>query len=192
MAFLERIAQASGPAAKKLAIMHLKPKLEPYLRKTGGLEWADVLPALEEVDSIDELQEAVADPAGFLERLASVGGAAAKKLAIMYLRQPLDGAVSDVVVEFESEFLAAPEHSALQGQEARNSADCLRRESVLGLDHADGDDVLPVLDAMDSAEELKEHQVSLYIGGAATHSAEDHDQRLRRLSAEAIKTDVDL
>ena len=51
-AFLARLADASGPAAKKLAIMHLKPKLEPHLRDQG-LEWADVLPVLETVDSID-------------------------------------------------------------------------------------------------------------------------------------------
>ena len=32
-----------------------------------GLEWADVMPVLECVDSIGELKEAVNDPAGFLD-----------------------------------------------------------------------------------------------------------------------------
>eukprot|EP00935_MAST-01C_sp_MAST-1C-sp1_P000003 g3.t1 len=64
--FLERLATSGGSAAKKLAIMHLKPVLEPHLMQQG-LEWADVMPVLECVDSIGELKEAVNDPAGFLE-----------------------------------------------------------------------------------------------------------------------------
>jgi hypothetical protein len=83
--FLEKLANASGPAAKKLAIMHLKPPLEPHLAK-HGLEWSDVVPVLEAIDSIDELKQAVDDPLGFLERVASASGPAAKKLAIMHLK----------------------------------------------------------------------------------------------------------
>jgi hypothetical protein len=77
-AFLERLAEASGPAAKKLVIMHLKPKLEPYLRKTG-LEWADVVPVLETIDSVAELKDAVAEPEAFLERLAQASGPASQE-----------------------------------------------------------------------------------------------------------------
>jgi predicted protein tyrosine phosphatase len=67
--FLEKLANASGPAAKKLVIMHLKPQLEPHLAKQG-LEWADVVPVLEEVDSIDELKEAIESPMAFLDRIS--------------------------------------------------------------------------------------------------------------------------
>ena len=49
--------------------MHLKQKLEPYLRKMG-LEWADVVPVLEAIDSVEELKDAVAEPEAFLARLA--------------------------------------------------------------------------------------------------------------------------
>jgi hypothetical protein len=48
-----------------------------------------VVPVLEEVDSIDELKEAVADIGNFLEKLANASGPAAKKLAIMHLKPPL-------------------------------------------------------------------------------------------------------
>jgi hypothetical protein len=70
--FLERLLNAGGSAAKKLAIMHLKPKLVPHLAKQG-LEWADVVPVLEEVDSIDELKEAICDPMAFLDRISKAG-----------------------------------------------------------------------------------------------------------------------
>merc|ERR1711865_214873 len=69
--FLEKLASAGAPLAKKRAIMLLKPKLAPYLEKQG-LEWVDVVPMLELVDSTEELQAAVDDPQSFLEKLASV------------------------------------------------------------------------------------------------------------------------
>jgi hypothetical protein len=71
-------------------------------------------------------------------------------------------------------------------------------------------DVMPVLEAVDSMEELKamvadpaalleqvtekqrETQVISFVADGGTHIAEDHDQRLRRLSTEAIKTDIEL
>ena len=89
MAHLERAAKRSRLLAKKLAVAYLKPPLSPLLAKQG-LEWADVLPALETIDSTDELKAAAADPAAFLERLTSAGGPAAKKLAAVYLKPPLE------------------------------------------------------------------------------------------------------
>ena len=47
-AFLESLANSMGPAAKKIAIAKLRPKLEPYLKK-NGLTFEDVVPALEQV-----------------------------------------------------------------------------------------------------------------------------------------------
>jgi hypothetical protein len=67
-ALLERVSRASGSAAKKLAIMHLKPLLDPCLH-ARGLEWADVVPVLETIDSIDELHAAAADPKVLLEQI---------------------------------------------------------------------------------------------------------------------------
>jgi hypothetical protein len=86
---VERLKLRAGPAAKKLAIALIKPAVEPHLRK-GGLEWADIVPVLEEVDSLEELRAAVTDTTGFLARIAAAGGPAAKKLAIMHLRPCLD------------------------------------------------------------------------------------------------------
>jgi hypothetical protein len=74
--------EASAPAAKKLAIKHLKPKLEPYLKKQG-LKWADVVPMLEELCSTEEVKGAIADPEQFLRKLVEASAPAAKKAAIM-------------------------------------------------------------------------------------------------------------
>jgi predicted protein tyrosine phosphatase len=88
-AFLEGVLRSSGPAAKKLAIMHLKPRLDPYLR-ARGLEWADVVPVLETIDSVEELRAAADDPEAFVDRVSRAGGPAAKTLAIMHLKPRLD------------------------------------------------------------------------------------------------------
>jgi hypothetical protein len=49
----------------------LKPKLEPLLN-AKGLEWTDILPVLNAIDSVEELTSAVSDPAAFLEKLANL------------------------------------------------------------------------------------------------------------------------
>ena len=54
----------------------IKSKLKPHLRKQA-LEWADVVPALEEIESIEELKAVVDDPVAFLARLAAASGPAA-------------------------------------------------------------------------------------------------------------------
>jgi hypothetical protein len=79
---LRDLATASVLAAKKLAIVHLKPKLEPYLKKQG-LAWADVVPMLEQLDSIEEVEGAVAGSEQLLCDLAKASAPAAKKAAIM-------------------------------------------------------------------------------------------------------------
>ena len=69
--------------------MKLKTKLVPYLRKQG-LEWSDVLPVLEAIDTVEELQAAVADPGGNLAKLAKTSIPLAKKLAIMKLKPKME------------------------------------------------------------------------------------------------------
>merc|ERR1719316_2556412 len=78
-----------GPAAKKLLIAKLRPKLEPHLERQG-LEWCDVVPALELVDSAEELEAAIADPEGFFKSLADSMGPAAKKWLIAKVRPKLE------------------------------------------------------------------------------------------------------
>ena len=65
----QRAKSAGGALLKKKAIKLLKPKLEPHLKKQG-LEWSDVVPVLEEIDSVDEIKQAVADPESLLQRVA--------------------------------------------------------------------------------------------------------------------------
>merc|ERR1719420_863039 len=67
--FLEKLARSTGPAAKKYAMMKLRPKLRPYLEKQG-LTFEDVRPALEQVDTIKKLQAAFKNPSEFLYKLA--------------------------------------------------------------------------------------------------------------------------
>ena len=80
MPFLERLASSAGPAAKKLAILHLKPLLTPHLLK-HGLEWPDVAPMLKTVGSIEELKAAAADPMAFLVQLAAMRYGALRRRA---------------------------------------------------------------------------------------------------------------
>jgi hypothetical protein len=87
---LERFSRASGPTAKKIAIMHLKPGLGPYYH-ARGLEWADVVPVLETIDSIEELHAAAADPENLLEGMFLAQKiTTAKKITIMHLKQVLN------------------------------------------------------------------------------------------------------
>jgi uncharacterized protein YukE/predicted protein tyrosine phosphatase len=86
---LEKVKTAGGPAAKKLAIMCLKPSLQP-LMKRNGLEWTDVVPVLEAVDTVTELHAGCSDLKGFLKTLAEASEPAKKKLAIMWLKPTLE------------------------------------------------------------------------------------------------------
>eukprot|EP01048_Picozoa_sp_COSAG05_P014158 COSAG05_NODE_1577_length_4502_cov_3.764706_4_plen_358_part_01 len=88
-AFLKRLMEAGGAAGKKLALAKLRPKLEPKL-EVHGLTYDDVLPALELIDTVEELEEAVRDPEALLKRLMEAGGAAGKKLALAKLRPKLE------------------------------------------------------------------------------------------------------
>ena len=47
-----------------------------------------MVPVLELIDSVDELQEAAMDPPGFLDKLAAASGPVARKLLIAQLRKP--------------------------------------------------------------------------------------------------------
>ena len=73
-------ASSGGAIGKKMAIAKLGPKLAPWLAK-HGLALQDVLPALELVDSVEELIEAVEDPHTFLDRLVSRLGPVLKATA---------------------------------------------------------------------------------------------------------------
>ena len=71
--------------AIKLLVARLKPKLGPLL-KQQQLDWSDVLPALELIDSRQELQAAMDEPEAFLTRLADAATPAAIKLLVARLK----------------------------------------------------------------------------------------------------------
>ena len=67
-------------------IPQCRPHVEPSLQKQG-LQWSDVQPMLESVDSQDELQQAMKDPDSFLKKLlAGAGGEVARKLLLSKLK----------------------------------------------------------------------------------------------------------
>ena len=88
-AFLSQLlTDVAGPAARKMALARLRPALEPHLQK-HSLEWTDVLPLVEAVDTLEELQAALGDPRAFAMKLALASKAAAKKLAKQQLKKRL-------------------------------------------------------------------------------------------------------
>ena len=58
--------------------------------KQHGLTWADALPVFETVGSLKEIEDAIADPAGFLATVAEAGGAVGMKLALAKARPALE------------------------------------------------------------------------------------------------------
>ena len=50
--------------------------------KEGGLTWEDALPVFETVDTLEEIEAAIADPESFLRRLVEASSPAAKKYAL--------------------------------------------------------------------------------------------------------------
>merc|ERR1719162_1453172 len=73
---------------KQALIANLRPLLQATLHK-NNLEWEDVQPILETIDSVDELKAAAADPAAFFSRLSDLGGPAAVRLRIAMLKKPM-------------------------------------------------------------------------------------------------------
>lgn len=83
--FLRQLASAAGAAAKRMLVARLRPLFTPVLEKLG-LTWDDVVPVLELIDTIEELQAALEDVEEFLRKLAGTAGPAAKRMAIAKLR----------------------------------------------------------------------------------------------------------
>ena len=79
-AFFKKLLTSGGPAARRMLIAQCRPHVEPSLPKQG-LQWSDVQPVLESVESQDELQQAMNDPDSFLKQLlAGAGGEVARNL----------------------------------------------------------------------------------------------------------------
>jgi predicted protein tyrosine phosphatase len=211
MGKLTRLAEVSLPLAKKLAIMRLKPELEPQLRKTG-LEWADVVPALETIDSVEELKDAMADPMGKLTRMAEASVPLAKKLAIMRLKPELEPQLheqglewADVVPALETidsveelkDAMADPMSKLTEMAEA--SVPLAKKLAIMrlkpeleaylrktGLEWAD---VVPVLETIDSIEELKDAMADPM--GKLTKMAEASVPLAKKLAIMRLKPELE-
>ena len=69
-----------------MLLAKLRPLAGPWLQQRG-LAWEDICPALGLADSVEELQQAVAEPEKFLEKITSeAGGPVGKKLLLPKLR----------------------------------------------------------------------------------------------------------
>jgi len=73
---------------KQALIANLRPLLQATLHK-NNLEWEDVKPILESINSVDELKAAATNPTAFLNRLSDLGGPAAVRLRIAMLKKPM-------------------------------------------------------------------------------------------------------
>lgn len=91
-AFLEELLRTMGDVGVRIAIARVRPKLEPKLKK-AKLEWSDIEPVLEELDTVDELIAACTDDAArdaLLERLLNQTQAVALRVAIRALQAKLE------------------------------------------------------------------------------------------------------
>jgi len=83
------ILSGDDKAAIKLAVQKLRPKMEPWVKRQN-LEWTDIEPLIEEVDSINDLKIAATDFEAFMERISEKSEPIAVKWAILKLRPKLE------------------------------------------------------------------------------------------------------
>eukprot|EP01051_Picozoa_sp_SAG22_P010826 SAG22_NODE_996_length_6115_cov_59.761303_1_plen_1780_part_01 len=76
-------------AASTLALARLRPALEPLLSKQG-LTWEAALPALQLLDSVEEISAAVEAPEKFLQKLMVAAGPVAIRLALSKLQPQIE------------------------------------------------------------------------------------------------------
>jgi len=98
--FLQALLAKAGGPAKKLVIAKLRPKMQPYLLE-NDLVWSDMKPALEQVDSLEELQYALKNVKTFLKKLILADGPAAKKLMLVKLRRKLNPRTQSEGIDWE-------------------------------------------------------------------------------------------
>eukprot|EP01050_Picozoa_sp_SAG11_P017439 SAG11_NODE_2518_length_3265_cov_1.241314_2_plen_602_part_00 len=79
--FFQQLTSAVGPVAIRRAVANLRPKIEPWLHKQA-LRWEEVLPALNEIGTMEKLQDAMKDPEGFLEVVLSSSSLSAAESSV--------------------------------------------------------------------------------------------------------------
>ena len=61
--------------------------------KKHGLAWEDVLPILETIDTVEEIQQAIEHPEAFMRELATASAPAARKWALAKARPRIEPAL---------------------------------------------------------------------------------------------------
>eukprot|EP00928_Gymnodinium_smaydae_P041046 TRINITY_DN27796_c0_g1_i1.p1 TRINITY_DN27796_c0_g1~~TRINITY_DN27796_c0_g1_i1.p1 ORF type:complete len:763 (+),score=208.02 TRINITY_DN27796_c0_g1_i1:103-2289(+) len=176
--FLEEMAKSAGPSGKRFLIAQVRSVVEPVLRRQG-LTWQDILPGLELVDNVDELKLALADPERFFEEMIASLSPAARTLFLARLRplllpvlhrQGID--LQDVLPALQLLDLAGERRKlALADPEAflkelRSSGGLIGKKLLIAELHTlfrpilreqrlAWEDVLRVLELVDSADELR-------------------------------------
>lgn len=75
--------------AKKVALAKLRPVIEPELVKLS-LSWPDVLAAVDQISTLEQVTAALTDPAVLLKDLMAMAGPLGKKVALAQLRPVLE------------------------------------------------------------------------------------------------------
>jgi len=89
-AFATGNTEALANMAIEKAIAKLQPVLEPMLEKEG-LTWTDMQPILDEIDTLEEIENAILDPGDFMtDKLANSSSPIARKWAIAKLKPKLE------------------------------------------------------------------------------------------------------
>lgn len=78
--FFSALKERHEPLAKQIAVLKLRPELEPVASKEG-LAWSEVQSAIDEFSNVEKIKHAVSFPAAFLKDLASSGTPRAEKIA---------------------------------------------------------------------------------------------------------------
>ena len=159
-AFVHRLLSSAGAAGKHLAIAKLRPRIEP-LAQMQGVSWGDMLSVLECVDTMEELQAALADPEALLASMAASLGPAAKAFAIAKLRAALEP-------KLRAKGLAWAD--ALPAIELVSTVEEL--QAALSDPRVFLDGLLPLLEIADTTEELRANTLSKYDDDDETRPAE--------------------
>jgi hypothetical protein len=82
---VDNLLSVASAASKAFAIARLQPVIEQAVLDAIGLSWEQITPVLELIDSLDELQAAIACPGAFVEALLSATSPYALQVALVRL-----------------------------------------------------------------------------------------------------------
>ena len=77
-AFMGNLASLNQEVARKCLIAQLRPRVEPALLEKG-LVWEDVFPILDEIDSIEAMEQVTMNPVDCMETLSTLNESVARR-----------------------------------------------------------------------------------------------------------------